>query len=371
MSTPVSAMASWAARRAQPGTGLGLGQLLLVRGQQPLGHRGQVIDVSGQPVDARQHLGQQDGVLGGEELRAFHRLLQLADLAAGRGAGQLGQHLGVALSGDEVVHDVPAGNAVQVCQNRGDLDRGRFQQLLRALLLPGAFFGQVPPVAGVQPDDPELRRGHEAGGDGAALEARRQPPRISRVPPGPAGQVPGLFGVGQHALEPLGLQPAERALPVVSGCLHHHCGYLPGPQPVRQCQHLSLGGAEAAGLSRTPCRIPIRGHPDRRHQPGLADVDAAHPVPVQRLVGHLFHASLTSFFPALASHTRWYRPGNRGRAEESNPRARSDNERPLGRPVPGVRLIRGLNRAKKETTSRAVPQPFFTPVRRRASGTKG
>ena len=26
---------------------------------------------------------------------------------------------------------------------------------------------------------------------------------------------------------------------------------------------------------------------------------------------------------------------------------------------------------KKETTSRAVPQPFFTPVRRRASGTQG
>ena len=34
-------------------------------------------------------------------------------------------------------------------------------------------------------------------------------------------------------------------------------------------------------------------------------------------------------------------------------------------------LIRGLNRTKKATTSRAVPQPFFTPVRRRASGTKG
>ena len=31
------------------------------------------------------------------------------------------------------------------------------------------------------------------------------------------------------------------------------------------------------------------------------------------------------------------------------PRARSDNERPLGRPAPGVRLIRGLNRTKKET----------------------
>ena len=33
---------------------------------------------------------------------------------------------------------------------------------------------------------------------------------------------------------------------------------------------------------------------------GLADVDAAHPVPVQRLVGHLFHASLTSPFPRTA-----------------------------------------------------------------------
>jgi site-specific DNA recombinase len=67
-------------------------------------------------------------------------------------------------------------------------------------------------------------------------------------------------------------------------------------QPVRQRQHLSLGGAEAAGLLHPPRRIPIRWHPDRRHQPSLADVDAAHPVPVQRLVGHLFHVSLTSAF---------------------------------------------------------------------------
>jgi hypothetical protein len=102
MSTPVSATASWAARRCQPGTGLGLLQLLFVRGQQPLDHRGQVLDAGGQPVDAGQHLGQQRGVLTGEELRALQRLLQLADLAAGRGAGELGQHLGVAFPGDQV-----------------------------------------------------------------------------------------------------------------------------------------------------------------------------------------------------------------------------------------------------------------------------
>jgi len=51
---------------------------------------------------------------GGEELGALERGFQLADLAAGRGAGQAGQHLGVAFPGDQVARDVPAGDAVQV-----------------------------------------------------------------------------------------------------------------------------------------------------------------------------------------------------------------------------------------------------------------
>jgi len=269
----------------------GLLQLFLIRGQELLDHGGELVDAGGEPADAGQHDLQQGGMLGGEELRALHGLFQLADLAAGRGAGEPGQHLGVALPGDQVVHDVPAGDPVQVSQDRGDLDRGRFQQLLRALLVPGPLLGQVPPVPGMQPDDPELLGGHEAGGDGAALEARRQPPRIGRVPPGPAGQVPGLPGIGQHALGPLGLQPVKRPLPVVAGCLHHHRGHLPAPQPVRQRQHLPLGRTEAAGLLHPPRRITIGWHPDRRHPARLADAGAAHPVPVQRLVGYLFHAS--------------------------------------------------------------------------------
>ena len=56
----------------------------------------------------------------------------------------------------------------------GQLDR-RFQQLLGAVLLPGALLDQVAAVAGVQPDDPELRVRHEARPDRAALEALRQP----------------------------------------------------------------------------------------------------------------------------------------------------------------------------------------------------
>lgn len=36
-------------------------------------------------------------------------------------------------------------------------------------------------------------------------------------------------------------------------------------------------------------------------------------------------------------------------------------------PDPGVRLTRGLGPATGKTTSRAVPLPFFTPLRRRAA----
>jgi hypothetical protein len=48
-----------------PGHRLGLGQLLLVQGQQPLDHLGQIVDAGGQPVDAGEDLGQQGGVLIG------------------------------------------------------------------------------------------------------------------------------------------------------------------------------------------------------------------------------------------------------------------------------------------------------------------
>jgi hypothetical protein len=89
MSTPVSAMASWAAP-SPAGHRPGLGQLFLIRGQQGLDHLGQRGDVGGDPADARQHGLEQGGVGAGEELRAFQRGFQLGDLAAGGGAGQLG-----------------------------------------------------------------------------------------------------------------------------------------------------------------------------------------------------------------------------------------------------------------------------------------
>ena len=281
---------SSAARRPHPGTGPGLGQLFLPGGQQPFDYRGELVDLGVDAAGTPEHGLEQGGDLGGEELRALQRGFQLGDLAAGPGAGQAGQDFGVALPGDEVVHDVAAGDAVQVGHHGRQLDRRRFQQLLRALLFPGALAGQVAPVASVQPDDPELRRGHKAGGGRAALEAGSQPPRIRRVALGPAGQLADLLGIGQHALKSLGLQPVKDRPPVVPGGLHHDRVDLPAAQPVRQRQHLILGGAEGADLLHPPPGILVRRDPDRRGHLGLADIDAAHPVPVQRLVGHLFHA---------------------------------------------------------------------------------
>jgi len=114
--------------------------------------------------------------------------------------------------------------------------------------------------------------------------------------------------------------------------------------------------SDGTRIVATICALPISMPHTRSLYIGASVTSSSRPSPLLSL--HL---------PACEVAPR----GNRGRAEESNPRARSDNERPLGSPVPGVRLIRGLDRTKKETTSRAVPKPFFTPVRRRASSTKG
>ena len=87
-----------------PGHRLGLLELFLVRGQQLFDHLRYPGDLGVETVDAAEHGLQQGGLVPGEGLRAFQCLFQLGDLAAGPGAGQLGECLGVALAGDEVVY---------------------------------------------------------------------------------------------------------------------------------------------------------------------------------------------------------------------------------------------------------------------------
>lgn len=59
----------------------------------------------------------------GGELGPLQCLPEQADLAAGPGAGQLGQCPGVVHPGHQVAHDVPPGYPVQVGDHRRQLDR--------------------------------------------------------------------------------------------------------------------------------------------------------------------------------------------------------------------------------------------------------
>jgi hypothetical protein len=114
-------------------------QLLLIRGQEVPGHGGEVADLGADLAGALQHGVEQARVVTGEELRALQGVLQLGDLGPGPGAGQLREDLRVPLPGDEVAHDVAAGDTVQVGEDRGQLDRGGSQQLPGPVLLPGAL----------------------------------------------------------------------------------------------------------------------------------------------------------------------------------------------------------------------------------------
>ena len=74
-------------------------------------------------------------------------------------------------------------------------------------------------------------------------------------------QVPDLPGVGQHALEPLGLQRAGHRLPVVAGCFLHIDAAHPVPvqrlvrSPLPRVPHLSLPGLLAC------CKVVPPGEP--------------------------------------------------------------------------------------------------------------
>jgi len=68
----------------------------------------EVGDVGATPINAIEHLGQQERVVVAET--AGERLLQVGDLAAHPAARELGEHLGVALPGDQRGQHVATGD---------------------------------------------------------------------------------------------------------------------------------------------------------------------------------------------------------------------------------------------------------------------
>ena len=97
-------------------------------------------------------------------------------------------------------------------------------------------------------------------------------------------------------------------------------GHHPDGAGIREEELAS--GARSGDHAHTEAACPgprragsfIRRHLDRRDQPGLADVDAAHPVPVQRVSGRAVYASVTSSIrpsPRLAANRKKPPPHSR------------------------------------------------------------
>ena len=137
-------------------------------------------------------------------------------------AGELGQHLGVTLAGDQGVEHGPAGLAEDVGGDEGELDQGVLEQLLEPLLVPGAVLDEVDPKAGVVAQAADLGRRDEARPQHPPLVELRQPNRVELVGLGAPGHLLDVAGVHQPDDEAPGLEQVDEGPPVVRRRLDDH-----------------------------------------------------------------------------------------------------------------------------------------------------
>jgi hypothetical protein len=164
---------------------------------------------------------------------ASQRLAELGELAAQPALGQLGQHLGVALPGDQGGQHRPTRHAQDVGGDRVELDAGVLQGLLDALTLRGVGLDEPLAVTGQIPQLTDRGRGHEAAPQQPVFQQLGQPGGVADIGLA-AGEDLDVAGVDQQQLEACPLEHVPDGLPVLAGGLHHHLGDLLGGQPAGQ-----------------------------------------------------------------------------------------------------------------------------------------
>ncbi len=277
--------------------------------------------------------------------------------------GQCGEHLGIALAGDQRVEHGPSRDPQDIGGRARELDAGVLQQLLDALLVAVALLRQVDPQPGVVVPHADLRRRDERGAEHVPLVQLGQPDRIERVGLGPAGDLLDVAGVDQPGRQPAPCKQVHGGAPVVGGGLHHD------PLDALAGQLVGQGGDRVGGRRHVPDRgaAPARargvGHPGAHLAGGLGDVDrgdALHDFLLGRGVA-LFpvadHATSSSRLDGSNERAaRRPRSGNRN----SDRRARSNRARPF-RSGPGARLTHGLDDQGSAGVA-GNPVPIFTPA---------
>src|SRR5215213_5556068 len=161
--------------------------------------------------------------------------------------------------------------------------------LLHPLQLASAVLDQRSTVAGQVAQLADRAGLHQRRPAHGPLGHLGQPDRIGLVGLGPPRHVLHLAGVDQPAVEPFGLQQVEDPLPVGRSRLHHHPGDPPAVQPVGQRQQRGGGRRIATDLLQPPARPGLMRHPHARLQRRLAQIQRRDPLDMQPLLVDLFH----------------------------------------------------------------------------------
>jgi hypothetical protein len=206
------------------------------------------------------------------------RLDQRGTLGLHLAAGQAGQHLRVALAGDQRLEHAADREGVHGAGHGRDFDQRVFQQLLQPLPVPGAVAGQVGAQPGVIAQLPDLGRGHEGRPQHAPLGQLRQPHRVQLVGFRAARGVLHVVGVDQLHRQAGRFQQVEERAPVVAGRLDRDLLDPLGRQLPAQLNERVGGRVHLLHPGAPPARPGRMRHPRAHHPRRLRHIHRGDPL---------------------------------------------------------------------------------------------
>jgi len=149
---------------------------------------------------------------------AFHRARQPVPFAAQAAFGQVGEGLGVSMTGGKLRQDQPSRDSRYIRSPHRQLDVGIFRELLYPIDQSHPLLDKRAAIAGQVPQFPLGHRRHKASAQQAMLQEVGQPGGIFDIGLPPRDSL-HMLGIDQLDLEHA-LQHVEDRFPVVARTLH-------------------------------------------------------------------------------------------------------------------------------------------------------